>query len=115
MLSSRASTIRTFAAWLVCASGVAYLASPWFRPLDAAAVMAIVLGATYLIVGLGLFGQSRFTLFVATALCAVNILMSLQALPEPLTPTTQLAIATDTTAMLCCIAVLILRWEQTPD
>ena len=114
MFSHRASKLRAIAATLVCTSGAAHLASLWFRPLDEGAVASIFIGATYLIVGIGLFGQSRFTLFVATALCAASTAVALRPLPAPLTPMTEVAVAADAIAMLCCIAVLILRWKETP-
>lgn len=71
------TSARLVAACLVTATGIGHIASLWFRELDAAAVLSIWIGGIYLIVGLGLFGQSRFTLFVASALCATSALRAL--------------------------------------
>lgn len=73
---------RPLAALLVTAIGIGHIASLWFRELDAAAVLSIWVGGLYLLVGLGLFGQSRFTLFVASALCATSALRALAELGE---------------------------------
>lgn len=76
--SARPNTsARLVAACLVTSTGIGHIASLWFRELDAAAVLALWVGGIYLIVGLGLFGQSRFTLFVASALCATSALQAL--------------------------------------
>ncbi len=55
--------LRMTAAALVVCSGAIRVASLWFRPLDGEAVLTLLIGAIYLIAGIGLFGQSRFALF----------------------------------------------------
>ena len=64
------SFLRFCAAILVTGSGAAHIASLWFRELDEQAVVALLLGAVYVILGIGVFGQSRFSLFLAMVLPA---------------------------------------------
>jgi len=55
------------------ASGVGHLASLWFRELSAAALLDALWGSCYLFIAIGLFGLSRFTLFIATVVSAVGV------------------------------------------
>lgn len=50
---------------MITASGIGQIAALWHRELNDLAVIDALIGAVYLIIGLGLFGQSRFTLFMA--------------------------------------------------
>ena len=101
-MSRRTNTpARMVAATLVTATGVAHVASLWFRELDAAAVLSIWVGGIYLIVGLGLFGQSRFTLFVASALCATSALRALADVGT-LTGLQWAGMTADLVAATCC-------------
>jgi len=43
----------------------------WFRPLSQETLLEAVLGSAYIIIGLGLFGQSRFSLFMAILVSGV--------------------------------------------
>lgn len=61
---------RQLAAIFAVCLGAAHVASLWFRALDEAAVASLLLGTVYLIIGLGLFGRSRFTLYIAVAVPA---------------------------------------------
>ncbi len=92
---------RPIAGALVCGVGTAHIASLWFRDLDSAAVLSIWIGGVYLIVGLGLFGQSRFTLFVATALCCTAALRAL-AEAGSLNGLQWAGVAADLAAATCC-------------
>ena len=58
----RGRPLRLLAAALVAASGAALVAALWLRPLTAEAVLDVLLGAVYLILGIGLLGRSRFSL-----------------------------------------------------
>ena len=57
--------LRNGAALLLLLSGLAHLASLWFRDLTMEALGGALLGTLYLFIAIGLFGQSRFTLFIA--------------------------------------------------
>ena len=70
--------LRTFAAILISLTGAAQITALWFRELTEMAVLDAVLGATYLIIGIGLFGQSRFTLFLALVVPGVDAAWILQ-------------------------------------
>ena len=99
---------RLLAALLVTASGAGRVASLWFRELDEAAVMSLLLGGIYLIIGIGLFGQSRFTLFVAAAVCSVVGFYLLGHLPA-LHWAQALAALADLVVVVCCALVL---WDR---
>ena len=62
--------LRNLAALLVTLSGIGQVGMLWFRPLTGAVITDAVIGFTYIIIGIGLQGQSRFTLFVAIAVPA---------------------------------------------
>ena len=87
-------TLRMLAASLVTLSGAGRVASLWFREFDQQAVAALLLGSVYLIVGIGLFGLSRFVLFVSIALCSAVALYSIRSI-EVLQPLQQAGLATD--------------------
>ncbi len=65
--------LRNIAATLATLSGVALIGALWFRELDGVALTDAVAGSVYLFVGIGLYGSSRFTLFVATAVAAAGL------------------------------------------
>ena len=62
--------LRYLSAALLTLSGLAQIGALWWRELNGAAVTDAVLGTVYLIVAIGLFGQSRFSLFMAIVVCA---------------------------------------------
>lgn len=110
MQNRLAAFLRLLAAIMVTASGAGRITSLWFRDLNEAAVAALLVGSVYLIIGIGLFGQSRFTLFVATAMCATTAFFLLQRHGlSQLQPAQQLAVAADGLTVICCGAVLLLR------
>ncbi|MEM8661834.1 MAG: hypothetical protein AAGF35_13195 [Pseudomonadota bacterium] len=57
--------IRVLTALLILASGGGQVALLWLQDLDPNILIGAFLGVVYIIIGLGLLGQSRFTLFVA--------------------------------------------------
>ena len=93
--------VRVAAAWLVLCAGALQAASPWYRPLDHETLAIAATGVVYLIVAVGLFGLSRFTLFVAVAVCLVRSVW----LPVDASLQVVLA-AADFTAALACLLVL---------
>lgn len=99
--------LRFLAASLLTASGLAHVAALWFRELDARAVAAMLLGAVYLIIAIGMFGQSRFTLFLAIAVPGAVTFASLQQ-PGPIHTLQTLSLAVN--AMVICLSALVL-WQ----
>jgi len=77
------SRLRNLAATLITLSGIAHIAALWLRELNGAALADALLGAVYLIIGIGLFGQSRFSLFMAIVIPAVAAALVLNAIPDP--------------------------------
>lgn len=69
MTKIRTRPTRLLAALLVLSAGILQAASPWYRPLEEATLLIAGTGVVYLVVAIGLFGISRFTLFVAVAVC----------------------------------------------
>ena len=99
------NTLRLLAAILVTFSGAGKVASLWFRELDQQAVVALLLGTVYLIIGLGLFGQSRFTLFVAISVCSLVSLYTLKSIAV-LEPLQQAGLAADLITIVLSTTVL---------
>ncbi len=71
--SSRTRRLRDAAAALAFLSGLGHIAQLWFGPLDGAALLAALFGAVYLLLGLGLSGQSRFSVALGVALPALGV------------------------------------------
>jgi hypothetical protein len=59
---------RNMATTLILLSGLTHVAQLWFVKLDGATILTALLGMSYLLIGLGLSGQSRFTLWLATCI-----------------------------------------------
>lgn len=99
--------LRNLAALLVTISGGGQVAMLWFRPLTGEVVIDAVIGITYIIIGIGLQGQSRFTLFVAIAVPATVAAVILNN--EPLAGMASLQrtrVALDLAIILCAGIVL---------
>lgn len=70
MANDPGSLLRNAAATLMCLSGIGQIAVLWLRELTGAALADGLLGSVYLITGIGLFGISRFSLFMAIVIPA---------------------------------------------
>ncbi len=72
------SRLRVLAAILITTSGVGQVALLWFRDLNADTLTGAFVGVVYIIIGIGLLGQSRFALFVAIVipLAAATVLLN---------------------------------------
>jgi hypothetical protein len=97
--------LRNLAAILITFSGIGLIASLWQRDLTGAALADALLGAVYLIIGIGLFGQSRFTLFMAIVIPATAAGFLLNAFPHPGQVHTA-RIAVDALVIVCSVIVL---------
>ncbi len=100
MTNRPVSFLRTVAAVLICASGIGQIAALWLRELTGTALADGLLGSVYLVVGIGLFGQSRFSLFLAIVIPATAIGVILYTGPQP-TQVYNLHIAVDAVVVLC--------------
>tara|TARA_R110002110_G_scaffold303525_2_gene517647 strand:+ start:14611 stop:14985 length:375 start_codon:yes stop_codon:yes gene_type:complete len=104
-VSTLVRTLRLLAASLITLSGIGHIAALWMRELSTLAVLDMLTGGVYLIIGLGLFGQSRFSLFMAILIPAANSAALYLSFPEPdqhyLT-----VIIIDLIIMLCSLIVL---------
>lgn len=83
MHNNRIMPLRNTAAILAILSGSGQIAALWFRQLTEATLLDALLGAVYLIIGIGLFGQSRFTLFMAIAIPGAMSGFLLATVSEP--------------------------------
>jgi hypothetical protein len=101
------SRLRLIAATLITCSGAAHIASLWFRELNGIAVISALIGAVYLIIGIGLYGRSRFTLFVAMVIPLAHAgLVELHTATSCLHPAQLAGMAADVTVALFSTAVL---------
>lgn len=101
--------LRIVAAAVIVASGAALIASLWLRPLGEDALLDAALGATYLILGIGLWGRSRFSLWLGVALPAAALTVALFA-PGKAPALPQWRLAADGIVILCCLLAL---WRGT--
>jgi hypothetical protein len=63
---------RNIAAFLTLLSGFSHVAQLWFRETDGTALLTAAAGMIYLLLGLGLSGQSRFALWATTVTAAAG-------------------------------------------
>lgn len=92
--------LRNCTATLVTLSGTALIAALWFRELNAAALRDAAAGSVYLFIGIGLYGRSRFTLFLAIAVCTGS-LVYFSRHGSGGGPLHQLRVLADLVAILC--------------
>ena len=108
MVSRDISRTRNVAATLLTLAGISHIAGLWFTDINGAALGGALLGALYIIIGIGLYGQSRFALFLAIVIPAGGAWLILSQ--TPLAPygnleQSQLAVALIVIAL--CTRVLI--------
>jgi hypothetical protein len=99
------SLLRYTAASLMCLSGLGQIAALWLRQLTGSALVDGLLGTVYLLTGIGLFGRSRFSLFMAVVIPVVATGVLLYAAVPPAQLHT-LRIAVDAAVALLSIIVL---------
>lgn len=99
--------LRNTAATLMCLSGTLQIAALWLRELTGVAVIDSLCGTTYLIIALGLFGRSRFSLFMGLLVPTAASVMLRYFVPQP-TQIHTLRITVDIIVALLCVIVL---WE----
>lgn len=96
-----ASFLRRVAATLMCASGIGQIAALWLRDLTGMAVADALAGFLYLIIGIGLFGQSRLPLSLGIIIPATAIALVEYLAPQP-AQAYRLHSAIDAIVILCC-------------
>ena len=103
--------LRTFAAILITLAGAALITALWFRELTETAVIDAVLGAVYLIIGIGLFGRSRFTLFVALVVPALDAAWLFHRVPAASLDGVQAARLSLDLLVVLSAALVLARWR----
>lgn len=100
------SLLRYTAASLMCLSGLGQIVALWLRQLTGSALLDGLLGTVYLLTGIGLFGRSRFALFMAIVIPVVasGALLYIAALPPEQLLT--LRVAVDAAIALLSMIVL---------
>jgi phosphotransferase system glucose/maltose/N-acetylglucosamine-specific IIC component len=73
--------LRNFAAILATLTGVSQAASLWFLPTTPVLLATALCGTFYLVLALGLFGISRFSLFIGAVIPVVRVWFGLWPLP----------------------------------
>ena len=89
----------------MCLSGLGQIAALWLRELTGAALADGLLGTVYLVTGIGLFGHSRFSLFIAIVVPVTVTVLLLYTVPQ-LEPVYTLRIAVDIVVVLLSAVVL---------
>ncbi len=104
--------LRNTAATLMCSAGAAMVASLWLRELTQLAVLDALIGAVYLIAGIGLFGHSRFSLFLGIAI-PLGISGAFYANTVEVLAIDQLRYTTDAViALLSAVVLWIVRHQE---
>ena len=99
--------LRVLAAMLITLSGIGQVAALWFRELTGAALIDAFIGVVYIIIGIGLQGQSRFTLFLAIAAPAAAAALVLRSSPDGGHSALQIGrLLTDLAVIVCSTLVL---------
>jgi hypothetical protein len=109
------SGLRNIAAVLITVSGAGLIALLWFRELTGAALIDALVGTVYLYIGIGLLGQSRFTLFVAIAVPATALGMVLRETPLAELNSLQLARAGIDAAVILIATIVLWRVRNQPS
>jgi hypothetical protein len=101
------SRLRVLAAVLITVSGIGQVALLWFSDLNANTLIGAFVGVVYIIIGIGLQGQSRFTLFVAIAVPLAAAALLLNVVPGGASSTLQIVrLTVDLLVVACSVLVL---------
>ncbi len=98
---------RYAAATIVAASGLAQVATLWRYRLSEGVLLTALIGSVYLLIAIGLYGRSRFSLFVAAGVStACASMLFLSGLPWPWPAAQVLRFASDLVVVVLCGRVL---------
>lgn len=106
------SRLRNFSATLITLSGASHIAELWLRDLNVAAMANALLGATYLFIGIGLYGRSRFALFLTTVVPSTAAALAINGYPIVGSPTlvfdslARAQMSTEVIAAILCALIL---------
>lgn len=97
---------RYAAATIVAVSGVAQITTLWRYRLSEGVLLTALIGSVYLLIAIGLYGRSRFTLGLAAAVSAACMCMLIfSGLPWPWPAAKVLRFASDTAVVVLCCRV----------
>ncbi|MCB1705450.1 MAG: hypothetical protein KDI17_11335 [Halioglobus sp.] len=102
------SMLRNTAATLMCISGTAQVAALWLRELTGAALIDGLWGTVYVIIGIGLYGRSKFSVYLGIVIPCVAAGVLIYNMAHPQQAYT-LRIAVDVVIVLLCAVAL---WES---
>jgi len=97
--------LRGVAAALITLAGTTLIATLWLRELTEPAVIDAVIGGIYIIIGIGLFGQSRFSLFLGILVPTVSIAVIWLTL-QPIDQVYRLRMSVDAAAAIFSLLAL---------
>jgi hypothetical protein len=104
--------LRVLAAMLITLSGIGQVAALWFRELTGAALIDAFIGVVYIIIGIGLQGQSRFTLFLAIAAPAAAAALVLNSTPDGAHSALQIGRLLVDLAVIVCSTLVLANTRQ---
>jgi len=85
----------------------------WFQDLGANTLIGAFVGVVYIIIGIGLLGQSRFTLFVAIVIPLAAAALLLNVIPGGAPGTLQIIrLVIDLLVVVCSVLVLANSRDQ---
>ena len=58
-------------------SGISHIGQLWIDDIQLSVLVSALFGAVYLFIGIGLYGQSRFTLFMAIVIPGIGAVLAL--------------------------------------
>jgi hypothetical protein len=96
--------LRTATATVVTAAGLAQVAMLWVFDLGAPVLLTALAGGCYLLLGLGLYGVSRFALALAAAACGARAWLAFA--PVPVHSWEQLRTGVDLLVTVCALGLL---------
>ncbi|MFT6289173.1 MAG: hypothetical protein ACJA09_003940 [Alcanivorax sp.] len=108
MVENNIQRQRNIAATLITIIGCSHIAELWFTELSRETLLLALLGAIYLFIGIGLFGMSRFTLFLAMAVTAAGIALALQL--DPIESMSAVALLRVTASLLVIALSTTVLW-----
>ena len=106
-------TLRSTAATLITLSGLSHLAGLWFLDLNTNTLLSALFGAVYLYIGIGLYGQSRFTLFLAMVVPAGGVSLLLRY--TPIETMSVLALSRVVGSLLVILFSAVVLWNVRKD
>ncbi len=99
---------RDLAAALMLGGGVLNIAQLWFFPLAGTTIVAAVFGLMYLLIFLGLAGQSRLTLWLAVIIPGIGVAAGIARYVSPDPAEIALVnVALNLTVIIICATILL--------